>query len=72
MGSSTEIAIKAIGSFVNGFISKSVQGAEKSIHTRLNDKMPNNGGVPIVLMASMIEMSDFKLNACMLVLKKTT
>ncbi len=34
----------------------------KSIHTRSDDKIPENGGVPIVLTASMIEMSDFNLN----------
>ena len=34
----------------------------KYIHTRFDDKMPENGGVPIVLTASMIEMSDFNLN----------
>jgi len=62
MISSTETATKTIGSFVKDFISKSVQGAEKFIHAKLNDKMPNNGGVQIVLTASMIEMSDFKLN----------
>lgn len=62
MRSSPEIAIKTIGNFVNGFVSKSVQTAEKFIHTRLNEKIPNNGGVPIVLTASTVEMSDFNLN----------
>ena len=62
MRNSLEITIKTIGNFVNDFISRSVQTAEKFIHTRLNDKMPRNGGVPIVLTASMIEMSDFNLN----------
>jgi radical SAM superfamily enzyme YgiQ (UPF0313 family) len=60
MKSSTGIVIKSIGSFVNDFISKCVQTGEKFIHT--NDKMPTSGGVPIVLTASVIEMSDFNLN----------
>jgi radical SAM superfamily enzyme YgiQ (UPF0313 family) len=34
----------------------------KCIHTRFDDKMPENDGVPIVLTASVIEMSDFNLN----------
>ena len=34
----------------------------KYIHKRFDDKMPENGGVPIVLTASTIEMSDFNLN----------
>nr|QNO51237.1 tRNA-2-methylthio-N(6)-dimethylallyladenosine synthase [Methanosarcinales archaeon ANME-1 ERB6] len=34
----------------------------KYIHIRLKNKMPENGGVPIVLTASTIEMSDFNLN----------
>jgi radical SAM superfamily enzyme YgiQ (UPF0313 family) len=58
MRSSTEIMIKAIGNFT----SKCVQTGEKFIHARFNDKMPNNGGVPIVLTASVIEMSNFNLN----------
>ena len=62
MKSSTEIVIKTIGSFVNDFISECVQTTEKLVHTRFNDRMPKNGGVPIVLTASMIEMSDFNLN----------
>jgi radical SAM superfamily enzyme YgiQ (UPF0313 family) len=64
MKDSTDILVKTIGNFVNGFISKSLETAKKSIHTRLNNKnkMPKNGGVPIVLTASMIEMSDFNLN----------
>ena len=32
---------------------------KRSVHTKFDDKMPENGGVPIVLTASMIEMSDF-------------
>ena len=35
---------------------------KSSVHTKFDDKMPENGGVPIVLTASMIEMSDFNLN----------
>ncbi|MCK4730972.1 MAG: hypothetical protein KAT65_00810, partial [Methanophagales archaeon] len=62
MKSPTEIVVKTIGDFVNEFVSKSVQTVEKLIHTGFNDEMPNNGGVPIVLTASMIEMSDFRLN----------
>ncbi len=62
MRGSTEIVIKALGNFVNEFISKSVQTTEKFIHTKLNDKMPKNDGVPIVLTASVIEMSNFNLN----------
>ncbi len=62
MKSSTEIAIAIISNFVNGFLSKCVQTSEKLIPTRFNDKMPRDNGVPIVLTASMIEMSDFKLN----------
>ena len=34
----------------------------KYIHKRFDDKMPENDGMPIVLTASMIEMSDFNLN----------
>ncbi|RLI46638.1 radical SAM protein [Candidatus Bathyarchaeota archaeon] len=62
MKSSTEIMIKTIGNFVNAFISKCVQTGEKFVHTRFNGKTPKNGGAPIVLTASIIEMSDFKLN----------
>ena len=62
MRSSTEIIIKTIGNFVNDFVSKCVQTGEKFAHARFNDEMPKNGGVPIVLTASMIEMSDFNLN----------
>jgi len=62
MTSSTAIVIKTVGNFVNAFISKCVHTGEKFIHTRFNDKMPKNGGVPIVLTASMIEMSNFNLN----------
>ncbi len=62
MRSLRETAIKTIDSSVKGLISKCVQGAETFIHARLNDKMPDNGGVPIILTASMIEMSDFKLD----------
>ncbi|MCK4313646.1 hypothetical protein KAW04_02655, partial [Candidatus Bathyarchaeota archaeon] len=62
MKSSTKIVIKALGNSVNEFISKCAQTTEKYIHTRLNDKIPDNDGVPIVLTASMIEMSDFNLN----------
>jgi len=61
MAGSTEIVIKTID-FVNDFISRCVQTGEKFIHTRFDDEMPKNGGVPIVLTASMIEMSDFNLN----------
>lgn len=61
MESSTEIMIKTID-FVNGLISRCVQKGEKFIHTRFNDGLPKNGGVPIVLTASTIEMSDFNLN----------
>ena len=32
---------------------------KSSVHTKIDDKIPENGGVPIVLTASMIEMSDF-------------
>ena len=35
---------------------------KRSVHTKFDDKIPENGGVPIVLTASMIEMSDFNLN----------
>ena len=35
---------------------------KSSVHTKFDDKIPENGGVPIVLTASMIEMSDFNLN----------
>ena len=62
MGSSGETVIKTIGSFVKGLISKSVYCAETLIGARSNDKMSNNSGIPIVLTASMIEMSDFKLD----------
>ena len=55
MKSTTEIIATArtIGN------SEYLQLVEKSIPTRSNDKMPENGGVPIVLTASMIEMSNF-------------
>lgn len=61
MAGSTEIVIKTID-FVNDLISRCVQKGEKFVHTRFNDEMPKNGGVPIVLTASVIEMSDFSLN----------
>ncbi len=32
---------------------------KRSVHTKFDDKMPENGGVAIVLTASMIETSDF-------------
>jgi len=50
--------IKAIGNF----ISRCVQTGEKFVNARFDDEMPKNGGVPIVLTASVIEMSDFNLN----------
>jgi len=62
MTNSTELMIRTVGNFVNDFISKCVYTGKKFIHTRFNDKMPKNGGAPIVLTASMIEMSDFNLN----------
>jgi radical SAM superfamily enzyme YgiQ (UPF0313 family) len=62
MKNSTEVVIKTIGDFVDALISKCVQTGEKFIRTRFNNETPKNGGVPIVLTASTIEMSDFNLN----------
>ncbi len=62
MRSLNETSIKTISSFVKGFISKNVQVAGSFISKRMKSKIPSNGGIPIVLTASMMEMSDFNLD----------
>jgi radical SAM superfamily enzyme YgiQ (UPF0313 family) len=61
----TETTLRTLGNLVIGHISKCAQVGKKFVHTRFNDNMPKNVGVPIVLTASMIEMSDFNLNPFM-------
>lgn len=58
-----EIIIKSIENLVNDSIQKSaLKISKKLVHSRQKNRIPKNGGVPIVLTASAIEMSDFNLN----------
>ena len=63
MKNPTEIIVNTIENLVNNPISKSaLKISKKVVHVRPNNRTPKNGGIPIVLTASAIEMSDFNLS----------
>jgi len=63
MKSPTEMIVKIIGNLANNPISNSVlKISGKLVHVETNNRTLKSGGIPIVLTASAIEMSDFNLN----------
>jgi hypothetical protein len=59
----TEPIVNIIENIVNNSISKSaLKISKKLVHGRSNNKRSKSGGIPIVLTASAIEMSDFNIN----------
>ncbi len=65
MKTMARIIVNITGNFVYDPVSKYMRREEEFIHTGFSDIMPKDGGMPIVLTASMIEMSDFNLNPFM-------
>ena len=62
MGIAAENILKNIGNFMIDFTPTHVQTDRKPINKNYRAGKPRNGGVPIVLTASRIEMNDFNLS----------